>query len=345
MIKELIRKLTDGKDLTVEESVEAMNEVMSGQATPAQVAAFIVALRMKGETTEEISGCARVMREKATSINPGPSAHDVVDTCGTGGDSRSTFNISTAAGIIAAGAGVTVAKHGNRSVSSQSGSADVLKELGVNIEAGVSQVERCLREARIGFLFAPLLHGAMKYAIGPRREIGVRTVFNILGPLTNPAGARCQVLGVYDEALVPVMAGVLRNLGSKRCLVVHGEDGLDEITITGKTRVAELRDGEIRNLTISPSDAGLTEGKLDDLVVSGPEEAAEAIREVLAGDKGPRRDIVLLNAAAAILAAGAADDLSHGVRKAAEAIASGAARTTLEMLVRVSNEPEDGGEV
>ena len=337
MITKLIRKLTERSDLSVEESIEAMNAIMSGKATPAQIAAFIVALRMKGETVDEITGCARVMREKAVKVDPGPSDWDVVDTCGTGGDAVHTFNISTAAALVTAGAGVTVAKHGNRAVSSTSGSADVLKALGVNLEAEKAVVERCLRETRIGFLFAPLMHGAMKYAIGPRREIGVRTVFNILGPLTNPAGAPCQVLGVYDGALAEPLAGVLRKLGSKRCMVVHGEDGLDEITTTAETRVAELIEGEIKTYTITPEEMGLPRTSLDDLVAKSPEEAVEALNSVLAGDKGPRRDIVLLNAGAAILVSGAASDLKDGIRKAAESIVSGAARQALDKLVEITS--------
>jgi len=337
MIQELIRKVAERRDLTVDESVRAMNQIMGGDATPAQIAAFIVALRMKGETTDEITGCAHVMREKARRIDPGTTLFDVIDTCGTGGDGRGTFNISTTAALVTAAAGVTVAKHGNRAVSSKSGSADVLKQLGVNIEADVPVVERCLREAHIGFLFAPLLHGAMKYAIGPRREIGVRTVFNILGPLTNPAGARCQVLGVYAAELVPVMAGVLRNLGSKRCIVVHGHDGLDELTITGPTRVAELIDGEVNERTISPDDVGLSVAPLETLLVEGVDSAAEAIRSILSGDTGPRRDVVLLNAGAAIQVAGAAESLVEGVQRAGEVIDSGRAQKTLDDLIRISN--------
>ena len=338
MIQELIRKLTDHKDLTVEESTQAMNEIMGGEATPAQIAAFIVALRMKGETIEEIAGCARVMRKKAKRIDPGSSPYEVVDTCGTGGDSQRTFNISTASALVTAAAGVTVAKHGNRAVSSHSGSADVLKQLGVNIEADAAIVEKCFRETCIGFLFAPLLHGAMKYAIGPRREIAVRTVFNILGPLTNPAGARCQLLGVYDEKLVPVLAGVLCSLGSKRCLVVHGDDGLDEMTTTDKTHVAELKDGKVETYTLSPEDVGLARARIEDFVVDDVDEAARAIQGVLAGESGPRRDIVVLNAGAAIMVSGAAADLQEGMRKAEEAIDSGAAGKTLEKLIQISNE-------
>ncbi len=338
MIEELIRAVVEGRDLTVDESTQAMNDVMGGEATPAQIAAFIVALRMKGETADEITGCAVCMRSKAQRIDPGPSRYDVADTCGTGGDGHGTFNISTCAAIIAAGAGVTVAKHGNRAVSSKSGSADVLKELGVNIDADVPSVERCLREAHIGFLFAPRMHGAMKHAIGPRREIGIRTVFNILGPLTNPAGAKCQVLGVYDAKLAPLMADVLRKLGSKRCLVVHGEDGLDEITITGKTQVFEVRDGQIASATLDPTDFGLPRAGLSDLVVGSIAEAADVIRKVLAGELGPARDVVLMNAGAAVMVAGAVEDLAGGIRVAAETIDSGAAKEALERLVRVSNE-------
>jgi anthranilate phosphoribosyltransferase len=335
MIKEAIRALTERRDLTAEECAQAMNEVMSGEATPAQVAAFIVALRMKGETPEEIAGCARVMRAKARPIKAG--AEVVLDTCGTGGDARNTFNISTAAAFVAAGAGATVAKHGNRAVSSHCGSADVLKQLGVNIEAGSDVVERCLREARIGFLYAPMLHEAMKFAIGPRREIGVRTVFNLLGPLTNPAGARHQLIGVYDPALPPILAAVLKNLGSERCLVVHGDDGLDEITTTGKTLVAELKDGEVTTRDLTPEQFGLPRAKLSDLVVRTVEEAAEAIRSVLKGERGPRRDIVALNAGAAIMVAGLAADLSSGIRRAEQVIDAGAAAKALQRLIRITN--------
>lgn len=337
MIKEAIRKLTERRDLSAEEAAQAMTEIMSGEATAAQVAGFVVALRMKGETVEEISGCARVMRAKARAIRCAPAQWDAVDTCGTGGDARGTFNISTASAFVTAGAGVTVAKHGNRAVSSHSGSADVLKQLGVNIEAPAPVVERCLTEARIGFLFAPMLHEAMKFAIGPRREIGVRTVFNVLGPLTNPACAPCQVLGVYDKSLPVVLAGVLRNLGSKRCMVVHGDDGLDEITTTGRTLVAELRDGEVRTYHVSPEDFGLPTARLADLVVHNVEEAAAAVRSVLDGEPGPRRDIVLLNAGAAIAVSGAAKDLPEGIRLAARSIDSGAAKQALARLVAASS--------
>jgi anthranilate phosphoribosyltransferase len=337
MITELIRRVVEGNDLTVAESAAAMNAIMSGECTPAQVSAFIVALRMKGETIEEIAGCARVMREKAVRVDPGPSAYEIVDTCGTGGDTKHTFNISTTAALIAAGAGVTVAKHGNRAVSSKSGSADVLKMLGVNLEAGKGAVEKALREARIGFLFAPMMHGAMKYAIGPRREIGVRTVFNILGPLTNPAGAACQVLGVFDAALVEPMAGVLRELGGKHCMVVHGDDGLDEMTTTGATRVAELKDGHVTTYALTPEDAGVSRAKLADLVAIEPADAVRAVRAVLAGTKSPHRDIAVLNAGAAIYVAGAAADLEAGIALACEAVDSGAAQAALDKLVAITN--------
>ena len=338
MIVELIRKVTEGNALTIEESAQAMDEIMSGEATPAQIAGFIMALRMKGETIEEITGCAQVMRRKAVTIEPGASEYHVVDTCGTGGDTRHTFNISTAAALVAAGAGVTVAKHGNRAVSSKSGSADVLKGLGVNLEADKEHVERCLREARIGFLFAPMMHGAMKYAIGPRRELGVRTVFNILGPLTNPASASCQVLGVYAAELVEPLAGVLKNLGSHHCLVVHGEDGLDEITTTANTLVAELKEGHVDVRTLTPEDLGVQRAQLADMVVDDLENAVQAVREVLGGEKGPRRDIVIVNAGAAIMVSGAADDLRDGMAKAEAAIDSGKAQAALDRLIAITNE-------
>jgi len=337
MIKEAISRLVTRADLSAQEAEAAMNEIMSGGATPAQIAAFTVALRMKGETVEEIAGCARAMRAKATRIQaPCP---DVLDTCGTGGDASGTFNISTAAALVAAGAGCCVAKHGNRSVSSASGSADVLRTLGVNIEAGVPVVERSLREAGIGFLFAPALHQAMKHAIGPRREMGIRTVFNILGPLTNPAGAQRQLLGVYDPQLLEVMAQVLANLGSVRALVVHGDDGLDELTTTTTSHVCEMAEGRLRAYTLSPEELGLPRARLDDLKVADAAASAAVIRGVLAGQSGPHRDIVLLNAAAALLAAGRASDLAEGCRLAAAAIDSGSAATALERLIAITNAP------
>ncbi len=334
MIKDAIRKVVEGADLSREEAAAAMNAIMSGECTDAQIAAFCVALRLKGETVEEITACAEVMRAKATRIQA-PSA-DLLDVVGTGGDCAGTFNISTAAALVAAGAGCCVAKHGNRSVSSSSGSADVLRELGVDIEADVPTVERCLAEVGIGFLFAPRLHGAMKHAIGPRREMGIRTVFNILGPLTNPARATRQLLGVYDPALVEPMARVLGNLGSVRCLVVHGGDGLDELTTTAASQVCELAEGQVRRYTVQPGMLGLPQAKPEDLQVSSPAESAEVIRGVLGGAQGPQRDIVVLNAGAALVAGGKADDLGRGLRLAAECIDSGAAARTLERLVAAS---------
>ena len=337
MIREAIAKLVSGAHLSADEAAAAMGEIMSGGATDAQIAAFAVALRMKGETVDEIAGCARVMREKATRVEaPFPV---VIDTCGTGGDSSGTFNISTAAALVAAGAGCRVAKHGNRSVSSASGSADVLRELGVKVDASVPLVERSLREAGIGFLFAPSLHQAMKYAIGPRREMGVRTVFNILGPLTNPAGARHQVLGVYEPALVEKLASVLASLGSIRCLVVHGDDGLDELTTTTTSRVCELAEGRLRSYAVSPEDLGLARAQPEDLRVASPAESAAILLDVLAGGTGPHRDIVVLNAAAALVAGEKAKDLAQGIRLAAEAIDSGEASRTLERLIAVTNSP------
>jgi anthranilate phosphoribosyltransferase len=335
MIREALQKLVSHQDLGCDEAATVMAEIMSGQATDAQIAAFAVALRMKGETVDEITGCARVMREKATRIRI--ASPDVLDTCGTGGDAAGTFNISTAAALVAAGAGCRVAKHGNRSVSSASGSADVLRELGVKVDAEVTLVERCLAEAGIGFLFAPALHLAMKYAIGPRREMGIRTIFNILGPLTNPAFASRQLLGVYDPKLLETMARVLGNLGSTRCLVVHGDDGLDELTTTTTSRVCELDGGQIRSYTVHGSDYGLREARLDDLRVASPAESAGVIREVLAGKPSPRRDIVLLNAAAALVAAGKAGDLAAGIGLAAEAIDSGSAARVLARLAAITN--------
>ncbi|NQT51736.1 anthranilate phosphoribosyltransferase [bacterium] len=335
MIREAIAKLVVGEDLSRDEAIGVMNQIMSGEATDAQIAAFMVALRLKGETVEEISGCAEVMRQKATRITA--PCDDVLDVVGTGGDEAHTFNISTAAALVSAAAGCCVAKHGNRSVSSTSGSADVLKALGVNIEADVPTVERCLAEVGVGYLFAPALHGAMKYAIGPRREMGIRTVFNILGPLTNPAMAKRQLLGVYDAALLVPMAQVLASLGSTRCLIVHGDDGLDELTTTTASQVCELRAGQVTRYAITPADTGLPTASLDDLRVDGAEESAAAIRAVFAGDRGPHRDIVVLNAGAALMVADKAEDLAAGIRLAGEVIDSGAAAATLDKLVAVSN--------
>ena len=335
MIREVIGKVVDGEDLSQEEAVAAMNEIMSGDATPAQIACLITALRIKGETVDEITGCARIMREKVTKIET--RADLLVDTCGTGGDGAHTFNISTTAALVVAGAGLHIAKHGNRSVSSRSGSADVLKALGVNIEADVATVARCVDEVGIGFLFAPMLHPAMKYAIGPRREIGIRTIFNILGPLTNPAGAQVQVLGVYDAGLTETLANVLNNLGSRHAFVVHGSDGLDEITITDKTYVAELVDGQVRSFVIDPEDFGMSKADMSSLLGGTAEENAQITLDILKGEKDPRRDIVLLNSAAAITAGGKAANLIEGIQLAAESIDSGKALEKLELLRKATN--------
>lgn len=335
MIKEAIARVVERNNLAEEEMMAVMREIMQGETTQAQIAAFITALRMKGETVDEITGAARVMREKAVKVKT--KADIVVDTCGTGGDEAFTFNISTAAAFVAAGAGLTVAKHGNRSVSSKSGSADVLRSLGVNIEAEVERVEECLDTIGIGFLFAPMMHGAMKHAIGPRREIGIRTIFNILGPLTNPAGARYQVLGVYRAELTEIMAEVLNKLGSQRAFVVSGKDGLDEITLTTETKVSELKDGVVRTYYVKAEEFGMKPCKLFDLQGGDPDDNAGIIKGILTGDKGPRRDVVVLNAAAAIAAAGKAADIKDGIRLAEEAIDSGNAQKKLERLIEITN--------
>ena len=335
MIQEAIQKLVSGQDIGGEGAREVMELIMSGQATDAQIGAFLIALRLKGETVDEIAGCARVMREKATPVKT--KRTDLVDTCGTGGDGSGTFNISTAVAFVAAGAGLGVAKHGNRAMSSQCGSADVLAELGVNIEISPEKVGRCIDEAGICFLFAPALHGAMKHAIGPRREIGTRTVFNVLGPLTNPAGAKCQLIGVYAPELTDKIAGVLGELGSQRAFVVHGSDGLDEITLTGSTRVSELRAGKVQTRDINPADFGLA--VVDAAALKGGDAAtnAQILRAVLDGKEGPALDIVLINAAAAIVAGGMAETLEEGLEKARTTVVDGAARAALEKLIAVSN--------
>lgn len=335
MIQDTIKKLVEAQDLTTEEAAATMTEIMEGQATDAQIAAFLIALRLKGETVEEITGCAKVMRKKATRVSVGDAP--AVDTCGTGGDVSHTFNISTAAALITAGAGIKVAKHGNRSVSSQSGSADVLGALGVNLDATVEVVEQCIAEANIGFLFAPKMHAAMKYAIGPRREVGVRTIFNLLGPLTNPAGARHQLMGVFDGAWTEPLAKVLGQLGAAHALIVHGHNGLDEISTTGPTQVSEYRDGETRSYEITPEQFGLAAVSLDCLRVGDAEGSAEIIRGILSGAEGPHADIACLNAGAAIYAADVAASIEEGLEKARASISSGAAGEALEKLVTTSN--------
>jgi anthranilate phosphoribosyltransferase len=332
MIVAAIGKLVEQQDLTEEEAAQAMRQIMEGEATSAQIAAFLIALRIKGETIAEITGCARVMREKATRIRaPYP---EVIDTCGTGGDGSQTFNISTTAAFVVAGAGVPVAKHGNRAMSSRCGSADLLQALGVAIELSPERAEACLTEVGITFLFAPLFHSAMKHAIGPRREIGVRTIFNILGPLTNPAGAKRQLLGVSRQEYAEPMARVLGNLGSTRAFVVHGADGLDEITISGETHITALDAGGIASYTITPEQFGLHRAPLVALAGGDAPQNADITMAVLGGKQGPHRDVVLLNAAAALAVAGAAADLQEGLQLAAHAIDSGAALEKLRGLQR-----------
>ena len=334
MIKEAIKLLVEGKDLSEEQMTGAMKDIMEGKATDAQIGAFLTALRMKGETVEEITGAAKVMREKVTSIK---APAYTIDTCGTGGDMSHTFNISTTTALIVAACGVPVAKHGNRSVSSSCGSADVLEALGIKIDLEPQKVEKCLEETGFGFMFAPLFHPAMKFAIGPRKEMGIRTIFNILGPMTNPAGAERQVLGVFSDKLTEPMAKVLGNLGVKHAFVVHGEDGLDEITITDKTRVTELKNGNIDTYFISPEDFHFKKAEKDDLKGGNAGENAEIVIDILKGEKGPKRDIVLMNAAAALVAGEKAKDFNEAAAIAAKAIDSGAALKKLEEVKKVSN--------
>jgi anthranilate phosphoribosyltransferase len=335
MIKEAIDTLVSGNSLTMEQAADVMKEIMDGEATPAQFGSFVTALRLKGETVEEIVGMARVMREKSVPVSvSGP----LVDTCGTGGDSSKTFNISTTAAFVVAGAGIKVAKHGNRGMSSGCGSADVLDALGVKIELGAPEVEKCLEYVGIGFMFAPVFHPAMKYAAPSRREIGIRTVFNILGPMTNPAGAQSQLLGVFEESLAMKMAQVLCFLGCQHALVVHGEDGLDEITLGGKTTVCELKGEEISRYYIDPEDFGFPRTGLSSLRGGPPQENADILKRVLRGEKGPYRDIVLVNAAATLVAGDLAKDLEEGVRLASEAIDNGRAMEKLEGLITLSQQ-------
>ncbi len=334
MIKEAINLLVSGISLSESEMAECMKEIMEGRATDSQIGSFLTALRIKGETVEEITGAARIMRDKAAKIK---APEGVLDTCGTGGDMSHTFNISTATAIVVAAAGIPVAKHGNRAVSSQAGSADVLESLGVKIDLAPEKVEQCLFETGFGFLFAPLFHPAMKYAIGPRREMGIRTVFNILGPITNPAGAKRQILGVFTSKLTEPLAMVLGNLGAEDAMVVHGEDGLDEITVTNGTKVSRFADGKVENLYLSPEDFGLSRGKKDDLLGGGKEENAQIILRILNGEKGHKRDIILINSAAAITVSGKTNDLKTALEIAKNSIDSGKALKKLEEIKKVSN--------
>jgi anthranilate phosphoribosyltransferase len=334
-IREAIDKMVNHTDLSEAETIEVMNQIMTGEATPLQVAAFLTALRMKGETVAEITGAARVMREKAHRVDVGSKT--VLDTCGTGGDQKGTFNISTTSAFVVAGAGVPVAKHGNRSVSSQSGSADVLGALGVRIDAPKERVEQCIAKIGIGFLFAPLLHEAMKYAVQPRRDIGIRTIFNLLGPLTNPAMASYQLIGIYSGELVAVIAHVLNNLGSARAMVVHGLEGLDEISLCGPTKVAELRDGKVTEYILEPEQMGFARCRLEELHGGNAEESAVIVKSVLQGDQGSPRNVVLLNSGAALYVSGSAATLQEGIRLGAESIDSGRARQKLDQLVEMTN--------
>jgi anthranilate phosphoribosyltransferase len=334
MIREAIKMLIEKISLSENEMVSVMREIMDGKATDAQIASFLTALRIKGETDDEITGAAKVMREKSSKIN---APDYTVDTCGTGGDLAHTFNISTTAAIIVAACGVPVAKHGNRSVSSRSGSADVLEALGVKIDLTPEKVEKCLEATGFGFMFAPLFHPAMKHAVGPRKEMGVRTIFNILGPLTNPAGARRQVLGVFSNDLTVTMASVLNNLGIVHAYIVHGEDGLDEITITDKTRISELKDGRTDTYYITPEDLGYTRARKEDLLGGTAEENAQITLNILKGAKGPKRDITFLNAAAALITGDQANSYSEALEKVADAVDSGNALKKLEEIKVASN--------
>ncbi|MFO1431356.1 MAG: anthranilate phosphoribosyltransferase [Candidatus Competibacteraceae bacterium] len=329
-----IRTVIEGRHLSMEQMTDVMRTIMSGQASPAQIGGFLVGLHMKGETVEEIAAAAQVMRELAIRVDV-RSPH-LLDTCGTGGDASGTFNISTASALVAAAAGAKVAKHGNRSVSGKTGSADVLEAAGVRLDLSPEQIGACIETVGVGFLFAPLHHGAMKHAIGPRREMGVRTVFNLLGPLTNPAGAPNQILGVFAIGWVEPLAYVLQRLGSRHVLVVHSEDGLDEISIGAPTHVAELKDGEVRSYSLKPEDFGLERRSLETIKAGTIGQSLEMIQEVLAGRPGPASDIVALNAGAGIYTAGLAASLQEGVHKARTILAEGAAARVLEQLVSFS---------
>tara|TARA_R110002049_G_scaffold252264_2_gene427365 strand:+ start:99201 stop:100223 length:1023 start_codon:yes stop_codon:yes gene_type:complete len=334
-IQQALEQVLTGSDLSSEQMESVMNIIMQGEATSAQIAGFIIALRMKGECVDELTAAARVMRRLSSKVDI--NAHPLVDTCGTGGDGQKTFNISTASSIVAASAGVKIAKHGNRSVSSQSGSADVLEALGVKLELTPDQIAKCVETIGIGFMFAPMHHSCMKHAIGPRKELGVRTLFNLLGPLTNPANAQRQVLGVFDDQWLQPLAQVLQSLGAEHALVVHAEDGLDEISIAGITNICELRDGEINSYQIKPEDFGLTRATLDDIKVNNVTDSANMITAVLNGEEGAAANIVCLNAGAAIYVAGKANSLNAGVQLATQQLASKAAQKTLTQLIEITN--------
>ena len=335
-VQTAIRTVSEGHDLTMAEMTAVMRLVMNGEATPAQVGGLLIGLRMKGETVDEITAAATVMRDLATPVKV--DSTDLVDTCGTGGDGAGTFNISTASAFVVAAAGGKVAKHGNRSVSSRSGSADVLEAAGVNIALSPQQVARCINELGVGFMFAPQHHAAMKHAIGPRREMGVRTIFNLLGPLTNPAGAPHQVVGVFGDQWLEPLAAVLERLGSRHVLVVHAEDGLDEISIAAATHIAELRSGQIRRYTISPGDFAMQTACIEALAVESAAESLAIITEIFSGRCGPAADIVALNAGAALYAADLTDSLAAGVSRAQQVLLSGAAGEKLAALVHLTQQ-------
>jgi anthranilate phosphoribosyltransferase len=337
-VQEALARLLDGRDLNRAQAREVMGEIMRGDATPAQIGGFLVALRLKGETAGEIAGCAEAMRAHVLAVRP--KREDLVDTAGTGGDGAGTFNISTAAALVAAAAGAGVAKHGNRAVSSSSGSADVLEALGFELELPADRIERSIDQLGFGFLFAPSHHPAMRHAAPVRRELAARTVFNVLGPLTNPAGARAQVVGVYSPELVPTIAKVLAQLGARRAFVVHGAGGIDELSPAGANLVCEVSGGRVRRREIDPRDFGVPRCKPAELAGGSPAENAATIRQVFAGEAGPKREAVLLNAGGAIAAAGHARDLEEGYRAAAEAVDSGAAGERLEELIVFSRAKE-----
>lgn len=345
MIKETIAKLAVGKNLTEEEAKLAMDEILTGQATDAQIGAFLTALRMKGETVDEIFGAARAMRARTEKIHIGNhllnidrdeinvDEETIVDTCGTGGDGTNTFNVSTATALVVAGGGVKVAKHGQRASSDYCSSAAVLQALGLKLDIGVASAERCIREVGIGFLYAPLFYGGIKYPVGPRREMGIRTLFNLLGPLTNPAGARVQVMGVYDPGLTTKMALVLDKLGTREAFVVCGEGTFDEISICGPTRVCHLNHGQINTFDMTPEQFGLERANAEDIRGGNGEENAQIIRDILEGCGGPKRDMVLLNASAAFVASGVAQEFEGGIERARDALDSGRAKAKLDALV------------
>ncbi len=334
-IQAAIKSVMGRQDLSVDDMASIMQQIMTGECTPSQIGGFLVGLRMKGETVDELSAAARVMRELSTRVEV--DCDYLVDTAGTGGDSSGSFNISTASAIVAAAAGAHVAKHGNRSMTSNSGSADVLEAAGVKLDIKPAQIGECIEQVGVGFMFAPAHHGAMKHAIGPRREMAVRTVFNVLGPLTNPAGAPNQLIGVFDDELVEPMAQVLQQLGSRHVMVVHAEDGMDEMSISSPTHVAELRNGEVSSYTITPSDFGMETASLDELRVESAEQSLATIQAVLSGQQGAARDIVCLNAGAAIYVSGCADSLAAGIEAARGAIDSGKAGEVLQQLVARTN--------